>query len=79
MAKRISIKDVAREAGVSMATVSYVLNSMADAGIGQETAMRVRETARRLNYVPSISARTMINHRSNLIGIIIPQSGDTIC
>jgi LacI family transcriptional regulator len=74
LAKRISIKDVAREAGVSMATVSYVLNNTADAGIGRETAIRVQETARRMNYVPSISARTMINRRSNLIGIIIPQT-----
>lgn len=74
LAKRISIKDVAREAGVSMATVSYVLNNTADAGIGLETAMRVREVARRLNYVPSISARTMINRHSNLIGIVIPQT-----
>lgn len=77
MAKRISIKDVAREAGVSVTTTSYVLNNVQSARIGHETAERVREAAKRLNYVPNLSARTMINRKSGLIGVIIPQTGSS--
>lgn len=77
MVKRTSIKDVAREAGVSVTTTSYVLNHRLEARISGETAQRVLEAAQRLNYVPNQSARTMINRRSNLIGVIIPQTGSS--
>ena len=75
MAKRVTIKDVAREAGVSVTTTSYVLNENPKARISEETAERVREAAKRLHYVPRSSARTMINRESKLIGVIIPQTG----
>jgi LacI family transcriptional regulator len=75
--KRVSIKDVAREAGVSVTTTSYVLSGKPDARISAETARIVRETAERLHYVPRMSARTMINHKSKLIGVIIPQTGSS--
>lgn len=75
MRKRVSIKDVAQEAGVSVATTSYVLNDIESARISADTARKVREAATRLNYVPSISARTMISRKSQLIGAVIPQTG----
>lgn len=77
MAKRINIKDVAKEAGVSVTTTSYALNNVESARISQETIQRVRAAAVKLNYVPSLSARTMINRRSGLIGVIIPQTGSS--
>lgn len=77
MTKRITIKDVAKEAGVSVTTTSYVLNNNPKARIGDETAERVREAAKRLNYVARSSARTMINRESKLIGVIIPQTGSS--
>ena len=58
MRKRVSIKDVAREAGVSVTTTSYVLSGKKDARISAETARIVRETAERLHYVPRMTART---------------------
>ncbi|NMB01264.1 MAG: LacI family transcriptional regulator [Firmicutes bacterium] len=75
MTKRVTIKDVAREAGVSVTTTSYVMNNNPKARISEETARRVREAAKRLHYVPRSSARTMINRESKLIGVIIPQTG----
>jgi LacI family transcriptional regulator len=75
--KRASIKDVAREAGVSVTTTSYVLNRKSNVRISEETAQKVREAAETLNYVPSISARTMTSQRSQLIGAIIPQTGSS--
>lgn len=77
MRKRASIKDVAREAGVSVTTTSYVLNRKSNVRISDETARKVREAANKLNYVPRMSARTMINQKSQLIGAIIPQTGSS--
>ena len=50
--KRITMKDVAKEAGVSTATVSYVLNYSDTERISHETRLRVFEAANKLNYVP---------------------------
>ncbi|MCI6377660.1 MAG: LacI family transcriptional regulator [Clostridiales bacterium] len=72
--KRVSIKDVAREAGVSASTVSYVLNCNPSETISAETTQRVREAAKRLNYVPNLNARSLSSRRSNLIGVVIPQT-----
>ncbi len=72
--RRISIKDVAREAGVSITTVSYVLNDRPGETISPETSARVWEAAKRLNYVPNLSARSLSSRRSNLIGVVIPQT-----
>ncbi|MCK9524694.1 MAG: LacI family transcriptional regulator [Limnochordia bacterium] len=77
MRKRVSIKDVAREAGVSVTTTSYVLNQKSTGRISEETAQKVLKVAERLNYVPNISARTMISQKSQLIGAIIPQTGSS--
>jgi DNA-binding LacI/PurR family transcriptional regulator len=75
LTKRVTIADVAKEAKVSVTTTSYVLNRKPDARISKETAERVCAAAKRLQYVPRISARTMINSKSKLIGVIIPQTG----
>lgn len=73
--KRIGIRDVAREAGVSVTTASYVLNRKENARIGADTAARVLETAKKLSYVPNLSARTLASRQSKLIGVIIPMLG----
>lgn len=57
MAGAKTIRDVAREAGVSIATVSYVLNNSRN--VGPETRARVLEAARRLAYRPNITARNL--------------------
>ena len=65
--KRVSIKEVAREAGVSTATISYVLNNKKSESISNETVKRVKEAIKKLNYVPNLSARSLVSKRSNLI------------
>jgi LacI family transcriptional regulator len=65
-----TIKQVAHEAGVSVATVSRVLN---DTGpVAEETRRRIRETAERLRYVPHGAARSLITNQTNAIGVLLP-------
>ncbi len=72
--KRVSIKDVAKEAGVSASTVSYVLNRNPSETISAETTQRVWDAVRNLKYVPNLNARSLASRRSNLIGVLIPQT-----
>lgn len=72
MRKRVTIKDVAKEANVSIATISYVINNKEN--LSRETIERVNAAIKKLNYVPDLSARSLVNKRSNLIGIVIPQT-----
>lgn len=62
----ITIRDVAREAGVSTATVSYVLNG--SRRVGDETRERVLQTARRLGYRANFTARNLQASETRLIG-----------
>ncbi|MFE1266748.1 LacI family DNA-binding transcriptional regulator [Streptomyces sp. NPDC058758] len=59
--------DVARLAGVSRATVSYVLNNTSAVRISEPTRERVREAARELGYVPHAAARTLRAGHSRLV------------
>lgn len=70
--ERITIKDVAKAAGVSTATVSYVMNGKKN--IPEQTQELVFSAAERLGYVSDYSARSMRMNRSNLLGVIIPQT-----
>lgn len=62
-----TIKDVAREAGVSIATVSYVLNNKTDS-ISDETKQLVLATAKRIGYTPNVTARNLRFSQTRLIG-----------
>lgn len=62
-----TIKEVAQAAGVSIATVSYVLNNKTDM-VSAKTARLVLETAERLGYRPNITARNLQSSRTGLIG-----------
>ena len=65
-----TIKDVAREANVSVATVSRVFN---DSGpVSEGTRTRIREVAARLRYSPNGAARSLITNRSSTIGVLLP-------
>lgn len=55
--KKVTSKDVAKAAGVSQATVSYVLNNVEEAKISVETQQRVLQVARELGYTPNVVAR----------------------
>ena len=65
-----NIKDVAREAGVSVATVSRVFN---DSGrVNEETRRRVRAVAERMRFWPNGVARSLITNRTHAIGVLLP-------
>lgn len=65
-----TIKDVAARAGVSVASVSRVLN---DQGVvGEDTRARVREAVEALSYVPHSGARSLITRRTDTVGVILP-------
>ncbi len=68
--KPVTIKDVAREASVSIASVSRVLNGVGR--VGEATRRRILSTAERLRYVPHEGARSLINRRTDTIGMILP-------
>lgn len=70
-AKRVTMKDIAKEAGVSTATVSYVLNYSNKEKISHETRMRIFEAANKLKYVPNMNAKSLVSKRSYMVGIII--------
>lgn len=66
--KRVTIKEVAREAGVSIQTVSRVLNDLPH--VAPETRDRVLEIIDRLQYRPSALARSLIQQRSRMLGVV---------
>jgi DNA-binding LacI/PurR family transcriptional regulator len=68
--RRVTIRDVAREAGVSKATVSYVLNQDPRQTIAEETQTRVREAARKLGYQPSALARSLRMGKSKIVLVV---------
>jgi LacI family transcriptional regulator len=71
----ITIRDVAREAGVSVSTVSRVLNDKDD--VAPETYERVQDVIQRLAYTSSLAARSMRSRRTNVIGLIVPDVADS--
>lgn len=66
-----TIRDLAKRAGVSVATVSRVLNNYPD--VSEETKERVNALVRELNYRPSAAARSLVTRRSNVIGVFFLQ------
>jgi len=66
----VSIKDVAREAGVSVATVSRVCNG--SAAVTDSTRRHVLDVAAKLGYSPHGAARSLITSRTSTIGVLLP-------
>ena len=64
---RVTSTDVARRAGVSRATVSYVLNDTPDQSISEQTRAAVQRAARELGYRPNPSARSLRSGRSDIV------------
>jgi len=65
-----TIRDVARRAEVSVASVSRALNGLDN--VSQETRARVEEAARELGYVPHAGARSLSLAKTNAIGVVLP-------
>lgn len=68
---KVTIKDIAKEAGVSITTVSLVLNNK-PTRIPEETKQRVKKIAKKYNYVPNVVAKSLVTRTTKTIGLILP-------
>lgn len=68
--KNVTLKDVAKAAGVSYATVSRALSGSSQ--IGSETRERVLKLCDEMGYTTNFVARSMVTKRTNLIGLVVP-------
>ena len=67
--ERVTIRDVAKKAGVSITTVSKALNDYTD--VNPETRKRIQEIADQMNYVPNVAGRSMGGRVDKVIGLLI--------
>ena len=67
----VTIKDVAREANVSVATVSRALNGQHN--VAEAVCRRVQGVAERLRYTPHHAARSLSSRRTRTIGVVLPE------
>jgi len=72
----VTIYDVAREAGVSMATVSRVVNN--NPNVKPQTRKKVFEAIERLGYRPNAVARGLASKKTTTVGVVIPDISDSI-
>lgn len=71
MRKKVSLKDIANEIGVSTAVVSYVLNDKYEGRISETKARQIKGMAKKLNYFPNQIAKSLRKDRTLTIGLII--------
>jgi len=71
--RSVTIQDVAKAAGVSVSTVSRVLNAKVD--VASDTQERVLEVINELEYTSNLAARSMRSRRNNLLGLVVPDIG----
>jgi LacI family transcriptional regulator len=64
------MKDIARDLGVSVITISKVLRNLPD--VGDETRERVLARVRELDYHPNLTARSLVTGRTYLVGLVVP-------
>ncbi|HTS24243.1 MAG TPA: LacI family DNA-binding transcriptional regulator [Bryobacteraceae bacterium] len=69
-----TIREVAAKAGVSIATVSYVLND--SRRVRPQTEQRVLWAAKELGYAPNVAARSLVSGRSSIVGLVVPDIGN---
>ncbi|MBR1547369.1 MAG: LacI family DNA-binding transcriptional regulator, partial [Prevotella sp.] len=67
---RTSLKDLARELGVSIATVSRALRNSPE--IGKDMQQRVKELAKKMNYRPNPFAQSLRKEAPKIIGVVVP-------
>lgn len=73
--QRATINDVARLAGVSISTVSRVLNETAP--VADDTVVRVRHAVEMLNFTPHSAARTLAVRKTDTVGLLLPEIGSS--
>lgn len=73
----MTLKDIAKEAGVSITTVSNVINKNYNR-VSQNTIDKVSEIVKKNNYAPNMNAKTLAAKNSNLIFLIVPLSNNEV-
>ncbi len=76
MPGQVTLSDVAREAGVSLATASRALNGSANRTVGEDLRKRVHAAAARLRYSPDGIAQAMARGRTTSLGLVVPDIAD---
>lgn len=69
----VSLKDIAKIAGVNISTVSRALNDSVE--IGEETKKRIKKIANQYNYIPDYTAKALAGKGTKSIGVIVPEIG----
>lgn len=75
MKSTITIKDVAKQAGVSISTVSRVINDSKP--VTDEVKQKVLDVIKETGYIPNPLARSLVTKKSQLIGVIVPEVSDS--
>ena len=70
----VTIKDVAKLAGVSPSTVTRVVQNKST--ISEDTKKRVRKAMKELNYHPNLNARSLVSSYTQVIGLVLPDDSD---
>ena len=73
----MTLKDIADKAGVSMMTVSNVINGK-HSRVSAKTIEKVNAIIKECGYVPNLSARNLTNRTSSIVGIVIPLDEDSL-
>ena len=71
MGRNVSLKDIAKKVGVSIATVSYVLSKGKDSGVSEAVSERVKQAAEELGYQPNRVAQSLKMGKTFSIGLIV--------
>jgi alanine racemase len=74
--RKVTISDIAREAGVSKTAVSFAFNM--PGRLSAETTRHILDVARQLGYTPNPIARSLNTRRTNALGVIVPQDIPTV-
>lgn len=73
---KVTIKDVAKEAGVATSTVSRVLSN--NSKISDETKEKVNKAIKKLNYKPNAIARSLASNKTRILGVILPSEAEDL-
>lgn len=73
--EKITIRNVAERAGVTIGTVSNFINGTAS--VSEKTAIKVEAAIKELNYVPNAMAKTLRSKKSKIIGVLIPNMNNS--
>lgn len=66
----VTMKDIARDLGIAIITVSKVIRNQPD--VSDKTRRRVLDRIKELNYTPNLAARALVTGRTNLVGLVVP-------